>query len=119
VRGIYEKILRISNGSAFHEGAWTQIDPQPTGDGSDGNIIAYTWLGDKQNWLVVVNLGGGTSTARIFLPYEVLGSSQVQLRDELNKQSYLREVAEIKQDGLFVMLDGYGAHMFEVSAAEG
>ena len=118
VRAIYEKILRISNGSAFHKGVWTQLDPQPTGDGSDSNIIAYTWQGEKEGWLVVVNLSGGTSAARIFLPYELLGSSQLQLRDGLNEQSYLREVAEIKREGLFVMLGEYGAHMFEVSSAE-
>jgi hypothetical protein len=114
VRGIYEKVLRISNGSAFHEGVWTQLDPQPTGDGSHGNIIGYTWQSKKQNWLIAVNLGAETSTARISLPAQMLASSRVQLRDELNEQSYLRDVAEIKQKGLFVMLGGYGAHMFEV-----
>jgi len=29
----------------------------------------------------------------------------------------VRDVAEIKQKGLFVLLSGYGAHMFEMSAA--
>jgi hypothetical protein len=117
VRGIYEKILRVSNGLAFHEGVWSQLDPQATGDGSYGNIIAYTWQGKKESWLVVVNLSAGPSTARIFLPYELLGSSQLQLRDDLNEQTYLRDVDEIRQKGLFVLLGGYGAHMFAVSAA--
>src|SRR5262249_45683984 len=83
VRGSYEKILRISNGSAFHEGVWTQLDPQPTGDGSHGNFIAYTWRSGKQSWLIAMNLSSRTSTARIFLPEEMLASSQVNFRDEL------------------------------------
>ena len=27
VRGIYQKVLHISNGLSFHEGVWTQLDP--------------------------------------------------------------------------------------------
>jgi hypothetical protein len=66
--------------------------------------------------LIVVNLSSGTSTARIFLPDEMIGSSrQLRLRDELKEQTYLREVDETKQKGLFVMLGGYGAHMFGVT----
>src|SRR5262249_6351758 len=114
---IYEKVLRITNGPVFHEGVCTQLDPQPTGDGSHGNIIAYTWRSKAQNWLIIVNLSSGTSTGRIFLPAELLGSSQLQLRDHLNEQNYLRDIDEIKQKGLFVLLGEYGAHMFEVSAA--
>lgn len=117
VRAIYAKVLRISNSSVFHEGVCTQLDPQPTGDDSYGNIIAYTWRGKAQNWLIIVNLSSGTSTARIFLPAELLGYSQLQLRDHLNEQNYSRGVDEIKQKGLFVLLGGYGAHMFEMSAA--
>jgi hypothetical protein len=39
------------------------------------------------------------------------------LRDGLNEQTYLRDVDEIRQKGLFVLLGGYGAHMFAVNAA--
>jgi glycosidase len=116
VRATYEKILHISNDSVFHEGVWTQLDPQNTGDGSQVNMVAYAWHSAKQCWLIVVNLSSGTSTARIFLPDEMIGSSrQLRLRDELKEQTYLREAAEIRQKGLFVLLGGYGAHMFGVT----
>jgi glycosidase len=118
VRAIYENILRISNDSVFHEGVWTQLDPQNTGDGSQVNMVAYAWHSAKQCWLIVVNLSSGTSTARIFLPDEMIGSSrQLLLRDELKEQTYLREAAEIRHKGLFVLLGGYGAHVFEVRGA--
>ena len=117
VRGIYQKVLHISNGLSFHEGVWTQLDPQGTGDESYSNIIAYAWRSGTGSWLIVVNLSSGTSTARIFFPGEMLGADQLELSDVLNEQSYLRDVAEIEQKGLFVLLERYGAHMFEVSAA--
>lgn len=115
VSAIYEKVLRISNGAAFHEGVWTQLDPQPTGDGSHANIIAYTWRSKTENWLIVVNLGSATSTARIVLPDEMLASSQIEFADRFNDQTYRRDRTEIEQKGMFVMLGGYSAHMFEVS----
>ena len=114
VRAIYERVLRISNGAAFHEGVWTLLDPQSSGDGSHGNMIAYVWHSTNQCWLIVVNLGSGTSAARISLPKEMFRSSQLQLRDELNYQIYIRDRREIEERGLFVMLGSYGAHICEV-----
>ncbi len=118
-RILYEKILSIANSPAFHEGRWTLLDVQPDRDRTHENLIAYSWQHPAgRDHLVVVNLGAGTSTGRIFLPESMLPAAEINLADEFNGQTYRRLASEIAQNGLFIMLGENAIHMFRILAAE-
>lgn len=115
-RALYEKIFSIVNSAAFHEGLWTYLEVQPAGDGSHINLIAYTWRHRAGDYLVVVNLGAGVSTGRIFLPASMLVAANLDFYDELNGPAYARSKSDLIQNGLFVKLDGNAAHIFRIAA---
>ena len=114
VYSLYERILKIADSIEFHGKAWKLIDVQDSGDRTSTDLIAYRWTAGNSAKLVVVNLGGGTSTGRIYFSDELLSSNAVRFHDLLNDHSYDRQSYDLRQWGLFIKLAGFGAHIFEV-----
>jgi len=116
IRRIYEKILTIADSPEFHTGAWKLVEIKDSGDRTNSDLIAYTWSDVSGQKLVVVNLGSGTSTGRIYFPDEALSGSGLRFDDLLNDHSYERQSADLKRWGLFIKLTGFGAHIFDLRA---
>ena len=115
--GLYERILHIADAEAFHNGTWSLLEVEDSGDHTAPDLIAYVWSTDKDVRLVVVNLGAGTSTGRIYLPQTLLLSDALRFDDLMNDHTYLRKIADLKEWGLFIKLDGFLAHVFRVTIA--
>jgi hypothetical protein len=60
--------------------------------------------------IVVVNLGASVAQGRVIC--RDAGSADITLNDNLNVTAYLRNGAEMADPGLYVRLQGYGAHVF-------
>ena len=114
---IYERILRIANAPEFHGTDWKLLEPQDTGDGTNSDLIPYIWANDTGIKLVIVNLGAGIATARIYFPNDLLSGKALAFRDLLNDLSYEKQTSDLKQVGLLIKLDGFGAHIFDVKPA--
>jgi len=113
----FRKILSITKQDAFHHGEWGLLAVNPEGDPTSGNLVAYEWR-SKESWkLIVVNLAGGASQGRIPFAGRPLPAKQYNFRDELDGTIYVRASDELRSRGLFVRRDGFGAHLFDVSAA--
>jgi glycosidase len=108
---LYERILKIVDAADFHGQDWTLLEIQDSGDHTSSDLIAYTWKEEGNYAIVVVNLGGGVSTGRIYLPDEMLSSPTVRFDDVLNEHAYERQTSDLKQWGLFIKLDGFAAHV--------
>jgi len=111
----FKKILSITKQDAFHQGAWNLLQVNSDGEQTGRNFVAYEWR-SKQSWkLIVVNLAAGTSQGRIKFTGRPLPAQRYVFRDELDGVLYTRDAVELRNLGLFVRRDGFGAHIFDVS----
>ncbi len=114
---LYGKILRVSNDDAFHHGKWRLLTISPEHDTTSANIITYEWRSEKSWRVAAVNLAGDPSQGRIQLGESVLADRNYIFYDELHNVRYPRKGEELKASGLFVRLEGFQAHLFNVTPA--
>ncbi|MGB6823352.1 MAG: alpha-amylase family glycosyl hydrolase [Candidatus Acidiferrales bacterium] len=114
-RAFYERILTLSNEPVFHFGQWQLLEIQTAGDDTFRNLVAYQWLAKDARKFVIVNLSATLSQARVRFPSGISASQQYTFHDQLHDVQYLRFGEEIAQSGLYVRLDPYRAHLFDVT----
>ena len=113
-RAFYERILKLSNESVFHSGQWQLLETQSAGDDTFRNLVAYQWLAKNAWKVVIVNLSGASSQARVRFPAGISASQQYTFLDQLHDVPYPRAGDEIAHSGLFIRLDPYRAHLFDI-----
>lgn len=113
---IYEKILTLANHAVFHLGTWQALDITPDSDASHDNLLAYQWLWGHEYRLVVINLAEQTAQGRIYIAEQILNAAECQLQDLLTDELYLRSKDDLLNNGLYVRLNGYNAHIFSITA---
>jgi hypothetical protein len=116
-QSFFAKLLAATRANAFHDGAWSLI--QITGDNEQtaGNLFAWQWRSQDSWKLIVVNLSDVTSQGRVHLNGNIDPARDYNLTDAIGDPRYLRHGAEIQEIGLFVRLDSYRAHIFDVAPA--
>jgi glycosidase len=117
IEGLYRQLLRISNETVFHAGAWRPLKAEDIGDGTPSNLIVYDWQTENCWKLIVVNLAGEASQARIHLGERIVPGRRYRFNDQLNQAVYLREADELRGPGLYVRLEAFHAHLFEIAPA--
>jgi hypothetical protein len=116
VRETYQRILKIADAPAFHGDGWKLLEVRDSSDGTASDLIAYMWRDNTAVKLVVVNLANGTATGRIYFPDELLSGAALRFADLLNDESYERQTSDLKHWGLFIKLDAFGAHIFDIKS---
>jgi hypothetical protein len=111
---LYKQILTLADAPEFHSSGWKLLEVQDADDRTGSDLIAYLWRADAGVKLVVVNLGSGTASGRLYIA-EHFSASVVTFEDLLNDQSYQRQISDLRQWGLFIKLEAFGAHIFQVS----
>ena len=111
----YERILKLSNEPVFHSGSWHLLEVTSAGDDTFRNLIAFEWLSNNSRKLVVANLAGATSQGRIRLSGGISSALQYTFLDQLHDVPYTRSGADIVQSGLYVRLDAFRAHVFDIT----
>lgn len=102
-------------GGGMRRGEWRPLSVEGWPDNrSAEHLVAWAWSGDG-DWLVVVNLDDGRADG--MLRTDLLGDGPVVLDDRLSGEAYPRE--RIADAGLYVALDGHGAHVFEARPVPG
>jgi Alpha amylase, catalytic domain len=117
IEALYRQLLQISNEQVFHAGAWRRLDASDLGDGLASNLIVYDWQSENCWKLVVVNLANEASQARIQLGDRISQGRRYRFNDQLNQAVYLRDGDELGGPGLYVRLEAFHAHLFEISPA--
>lgn len=115
IRAFYGKLLSIVKQDVFHEGEWGLKEVFSFMDDSFHSLIAYTWKSARRIKLAVINLSQNLSQGRIPLTSELAVDGDYLFTDELNDQEYVRKGTDIITTGLHVILDGYKAHIFDIS----
>lgn len=119
VQLLYAKLLSITRDDVFHAGAWSLLEPRAAGDTSFRNLIAYQWKNSQgkrgqAGRVVAVNLS--PAPARANLPIEAAfdEARAYHFHDLLNEKSYKWRGEDLNRSGLFVSLDGFQSHIFEI-----
>jgi hypothetical protein len=113
---LFAKVLGITNEQAFHEGEWKLLDVVDTGDGTARNLLIYEWRWRSIWKLAAVNLKEFRCCAWVRIGAAVAGDTDYVFYDHLHDVRYVRKAEELKHAGLFIGLDAFQAHIFDVSS---
>ncbi|HKV49360.1 MAG TPA: alpha-amylase family glycosyl hydrolase [Candidatus Acidoferrales bacterium] len=111
----FAKLLAGTRDNVFHTGQWTVLRITRDNEPTEGNLFAYEWRSNKSWKVIIANLSSETAQGRIHLSDGVDLDSAYNFNDQLGGATYIREGAEIAQQGLFVRRDAYHAHLFDVT----
>jgi hypothetical protein len=91
--------------SAFRDGVWSQIQPQPAwvGNWTADGFVAYAWAGeDGSRRVVVVDYAGNQGQCSLQLPFPELRGRQVYLSDVMGTEMYDRDGSDLVDNGLYI-----------------
>jgi hypothetical protein len=113
----FRKILALTREDVFHDGNWSPLEVAAEGYTSPAGLLVYAWR-SKDAWkIIAVNLAAGASQGRVRLGDRVSPAQQYIFYDELNEVRYDRSGDELHGVGLFVRLEGFQAHIFNITPA--
>ena len=115
IGAFYEKLLAITGDNVFSSGEWRLLDVNRAGDESFINLVSYTWRLNGLMSIIVINLSGENAQGRVRFPVDDSAGRDIIFHDEWDGQSYIRNGNELLHGGLYVLLEGYGMHIFKVT----
>jgi hypothetical protein len=113
----YEHLLKEVKRDVFRNGDWRLCECSGWPDNqSCQNLVAWWWAKDEERALVVVNFSEGTVQGRVHGPWDELRGKTWRLADGLSGSSYDRNGDEMREAGLYVELEPWQCHLFQVRA---
>ncbi len=115
----YDKLLKIVPGREFDNGKWSLCKVKPAGssDNSFNNIISYQWQADKDRLLIVVNYSLISSKAHLIIEDIDFGLLNWKFTDLLTRNEYIYKGEDLRENGLYIELEGWNSHIFRVEKA--
>jgi hypothetical protein len=115
LQAFYRRLLDAISAPVFREGTWRLCEREGWPDNpSFRNLVAWCWRFGEERVLVVANLSGQRSQARIRLPWEDMGGDlgirSWRLGEVLSEEVYDRSGRELSGPGLFVDLQPWAYH---------
>ena len=112
----YRRLLAKLKESGICEGTWRLCECSGWPDNKSClNLVSWCWRNGEVRHLIVVNLSGRRSQARIRLPWSDLKGDKWLLRDVLSGEMFRRDGDEIQDQGIYVDLPEWGYNVFEMS----
>jgi hypothetical protein len=112
--GFYKKLIETIKSPAFRDGLWRLCERIGWPDNPHfRNLVAWSWAGKDDRYLIVVNLSGGAAQGLVQLPWDDLRDEIWRLTDTLSGVSYDRDGNELQGPGLYVELEPWGRHLLE------
>ncbi len=111
----YKRLLAATNRDVFRNGDWRLCEPVGWPDNqSCRNLLAWRWVKDTERYLVVINFRQDAAQARVLVPWDELKGKEWRCKDVLSGDSYDRSGSEIRDAGLYVDLEGWTCHLFQL-----
>ncbi len=118
IENFYDQLLGLMKKSIFKTGNWKLLDTVSAwyGNESFNAFVAFGWeSGANDRVLVVVNFASHASQCFVRLPFSALTGNSVVFKDLLGAASYERQGEGLAVTGLFLDMEAWGYHVFEVS----
>jgi len=114
----YRRLLAIVNSPAYHDGHWQPLAVNRAWEGNESrqDLLAWAWHGAAGRKIVVVNYSPRPAQGRLAIPLPPAGAGRLLFLDELTGTAYDRDPDEVSRRGLYIALDPYHAHLFELTA---
>ncbi len=117
IEKFYDQILAILRKPLVKNGEWQRLDCRPAwdGNGSWDSFVAHAWHGSGSELMViVVNYAPHPSQCYLNLPFPGMSNHSIQFKDLLSSVSYTREGNELLERGLYLDLQPWSYHIFEL-----
>ncbi len=117
VESYYQRLLTTINEPAYHDNEWAPVEANRAWleNNTFRNLLAWAWQNGQGLKLVVINYSDKPAQARLRIG-SLVGhkTGNVAFYDEIAGVRYVRDHAELTADGLYVALEAYKAHIFDV-----
>jgi hypothetical protein len=115
IKTFYQRLLQAIQTEAIREGEWQLCEQSGWHDNqSQENLLAWCWRKNEERRLIVVNLSSNRSQGLVQVPWNELSGRNWHLKDVLSAQDFERNGSEMIHPGLYVDLEGWKVHFFEV-----
>jgi hypothetical protein len=116
IQQFYRRLLEIINTPAFHSADWKMVDINCSWQDNESfkNLLAWRWYSPEGLKIIVVNYSPNQSQGRIKLGITLKITEPVDYRDELTNAEYQGNPAEINEQGLYVDLKPWQAHILDL-----
>ena len=113
LRVFYERLLQETSSPVFHDGQWSLCERTGWPDNPTFlNLVAWSWTLGESRYLIVVNLSGSRTQARVRAPWHDLQGERVWLVDGLTNTEFERSGNEIQGEGVYIELGPWERHFF-------
>jgi len=114
LQAFYRTLLKAVSAQIFHEGEWRLCERGGWPDNQGFlNVVAWVWRKGEEKHLIVINLSGQRSQARIRLPWDDLAGKPWRLTDIFTGEVFERDGAEMHGPGLYVDVEAWGFHFLK------
>jgi hypothetical protein len=108
----YAGLRRCAHEMKSSDALWQLCEAQGWPDNQSADqLLSWTWQDEDRRFLVVINYADAPAQARLHLPWADENTTQWRLRDLLSGETFERDAAEMKRDGLYIARDGWGYHL--------
>ena len=117
----YDHLLAILRKPIVKNGEWQSLACQPAwdGNGSWDSFVAHSWRGSGgARMLIAVNYAPHPSQCYLNLPFPEIKNRSVTLKDSLSSACYIREGNELLERGLYLDLQPWSYHVFDVEVSQ-
>jgi hypothetical protein len=116
VRTLYDRALAFASQPLLRDADWRLLEVREAWDQTSSSIVSYRWRTAAALAVVVVNLSASAAQAHIGLAADLPPGSKFEFEDALTGVRYPRARDLLERTGLFVRLEGGGAHLFTVAS---
>jgi len=118
IQKFYEAFLPVVKENLFREGRWELLTCAPAWEGNDSfdSFIVFKWEDEEdRRALVCVNYAPHDSQCYVHLPFPELSNQSIRLKDRTSSARYVRHSRDFLGKGIFLDLQGWAFHIFEIS----
>jgi hypothetical protein len=114
----YRRLLAVVAAPPVRAGGWQLLEVRGWPDNQSGrNLVAWSWAGQDDRHVVVVNLSGQPAQGRVPLPGANVPGRRWRLTDLLAGPVFDRDGDELAGPGLFVDLQPWQFHLLTLQDA--
>jgi glycosidase len=115
----YAKLLKAIDRSVFRAGDWHLCDRFGWPDNrSFENVVGWTWNGQDERYLIIVNLSDSPSQAMVKVNWPDVIGHHWHLEDPIAEIDYVRDGQALAQ-GLYIDRPAWGFHFFRCTRSAG
>jgi len=114
----YDRLMALLRHAAVRDGEWRLLECAAAWDGnaSADAFIAFAWQAPGEGrFLVTANYSPNQAQCYVQLPFADLAGRSVRLTDSMGPAVYDREGSDLASRGLYLDLEPWTAHVFDVA----